>query len=55
MTVTATITSLAASAIRNIEVPLPTPEKLRIVTTLIEESEQAYTAAMEAARLRRRS
>ena len=53
MTVNATITSLAASAIRHIELPLPTPQQLRIVANLVEASEQAYTAAVEAARLRR--
>ena len=53
MTVNATITSLAASAIRDIEIPLPTPHQLKIVTNLVEASEQAYTAAVEAARLRR--
>ena len=53
MTVNATISSLAASAIRNIEVPLPTPQQLKILANLVEASEQAYTAAVQAARLRR--
>ncbi len=52
-TVNATISSLAASAIRDIEVPLPTPQQLKTVANLVEASEQAYTAAVEAARLRR--
>ena len=52
-TVNATISSLTASAVGEIEVPLPTPQQLRAITDLVEASEQAYTAAVEAARLRR--
>ena len=53
MTVNATITSLAASAISDIEIPLPTPQQLDLIAELVEASEQAYTAAVKAARLRR--
>ena len=53
MMVTATITSLAASSIGDIEAPLPTPHELKTVDNLVEASEQVYTAAIEAARLRR--
>ena len=53
MTVNATITSLAASAIRDIEVPPPTPQQLKTIANLVQSPEQAYTAAVEAAGLRR--
>ena len=53
MTVNATITSLAASSIRDIEVPLPTPRQLELVKSLVEASEEAYTSAVLVARLRR--
>ena len=53
MTVNATITSLAASAISDIEAPLPTPRQLELVASLVEASEEAYTSAVQVARLRR--
>ena len=53
LTVNATITSLAASAIRDIEVALPTPQQLELVAGLVEASEEAYTSAVRVARLRR--
>ena len=53
MTVNATLTSLAASSIRDIEVPLPTPRQLELVANLVEASEEAYTSAVRVARLRR--
>ena len=53
LTVNATITSLSASAVGEIQVSLPIPMELKTVANLVEASEQAYTSAVEAARLRR--
>ena len=53
LTVNATITSLSASALGEVEVPLPSPHQLDQVVRLVEASEEAYTSAVEAARLRR--
>ena len=53
LTVNATITSLSASALGEVEVPLPSPRQLDQVVRLVEASEEAYTSAIQAARLRR--
>ena len=53
MTVNATITSLAANSIWDIEVPMPTPRQLELVASLVEASEEASTSAVRVTRLRR--
>ena len=53
LTVSATVTSLSARSLGEIEVPVPTPRELDIVARLVEASEAAYGSAVEAARLRR--
>ncbi len=53
MTVSATITSLSASSLGEIEVPVPSERDLDAVARLVEASEAAYESAVEAARLRR--
>ena len=53
LTVNATITSLSAGAIADVEVPLPSSRQLAQVASLVEISEEAYTAAINVARLRR--
>ena len=53
MTVSATVTSLSATNLGEINVPVPSPRDLDLVTQLVESSEAAYTSAVEAARLRR--
>ena len=53
MTVSATVTSLSARSLGEIEIPVPSPRELDIVARLVEASEAAYGSAMEAARLRR--
>ena len=53
LTVNATITSLSASALGEVELPLPSPRQLDLVVRLMEASEEAYTSAVQAARLRR--
>ena len=55
MTVSATVTSLSASSLGEIEVPVPSQYELTMLVRLVEASEDAYTAAVEAARLRRES
>ena len=55
MTVSATVTSLSAGNLGEIEVPVPSQHELAILVRLVEASEDAYTAAIEAARLRRES
>ena len=52
-TVNATITSLSAGAIADVEVPLPSPRQLTQIANLVEASEEAYTAAINVAKLRR--
>lgn len=49
----ASIPSLPASAVAEIEVPLPPPAELHRFAELVEESEHAYEAGTRAARLRR--
>ena len=53
MTVSATVVSLSAQSLGEIEVPVPSPRELDAVARLVEASEAAYTAAVAAARLRR--
>ena len=53
MTVSATLKSLSASSLSEIEVPLPSARELDTVARLVEASETAYTESVEAARLRR--
>ena len=55
MTVSATVTSLSASNLGEIEVLVPFQHDLTMLVRLVEASESAYTAAVEAARLRRES
>ena len=53
MNVTATITSLSAKSLREIQIPIPSTHELDTIARLVEASEAAYTAAVEAARIRR--
>ncbi len=53
MTVSATITSLSAKSLGELEVPVPSERDLDAVARLVEASEAAYESAVEAARLRR--
>ena len=53
MTVSATLKSLSARNLGEIEVPVPSPRELDLVARLVEASEAAYNSAVEAARLRR--
>ena len=53
ITVSATITSLSARSLGEIEVPMPSERDLDMVAHLVEASEVAYESAIEAARLRR--
>ena len=53
LTVNATITSLSAGAIADVEIPLPSSRQLTQIANLVEASEEAYTAAINVAKLRR--
>ena len=53
LTVNATITSLSATSLGEVEVPVPSDRELDVVARLVEASEAAYASAVEAARLRR--
>ena len=53
MTVTATLKSLSAGSLGEIEAPIPSPRDLDTAARLVEASEAAYNSAVEAARLRR--
>ena len=53
ITVSATLKSLSARNLGEVEVPVPSPRDLDTVARLVEASESAYTSAVEAARLRR--
>ena len=55
LTVSSTMTSLSASNLGEVELPLPAPRDLERIALLVEASEEAYAAAVEAARLRRDS
>ena len=53
MTVTATLMSLSAKSLGEIEVPVPSARELDAVARLVEASEEVYAESVEAARLRR--
>ena len=53
VTVSSTVTSLSASSLGEIEIPVPSPRELSIVARLVEASEESYNSAVEAARIRR--
>ena len=53
MTVSATLKSLSARNLGEVQVPMPSPRDLDTVARLVEASEAAYASAVEAARLRR--
>lgn len=53
MTTTATLKSLTAKNLAQVEVPVPSPSQLDTVARLVEASEAAYASEVEAARLRR--
>ena len=53
MVASVTLSSLPPSALASLEVPLPSQSRLRKFAELIEASERAYSAAREAAELRR--
>lgn len=53
MTVSATVVTLSARSLGEIEVPVPSRRELDAVARLVEASEAAYDAAVAAARLRR--
>ena len=53
MTVTATLKSLSARSLGEIEVPVPSDRELDAVARLVEASEAAWTESVKAARLRR--
>ncbi len=52
-TITATLKSLSARSLGEIELPVPSPRDLDTAARLVEASEAAYNSAVEAARLRR--
>ena len=53
LVVSATVTTLSARSLGEVEIPVPTSRQLDVVARLVETSEQAYSLAVEAARLRR--
>ena len=53
MTVSATLKSLSARSLGEVQVPVPPPRDLDTVARLVEAAEAAYASAVEAARLRR--
>ena len=53
VTVSSTMTTLSASNLGEVAVPIPSPQQLDRIASLVEASEEAYSWAMEAARLRR--
>ena len=53
VTVTATLRSLSAKSLGEIEVPVPSARELDVVARLVEASEAAYAESVKAARLRR--
>ena len=52
-TVSATLRSLSARNLGEMEVPVPPPRELDVLARLVDASEAAYGSAVEAARLRR--
>ena len=55
MTSSATIMSLSARSLSEVEVPVPSPRQLDMIVRLVEASETAYAATVEAMRLRRQT
>ena len=53
MTVSATLKSLSARSLGEVQVPVPPPRDLDTVARLVEAAEAAYASSGEAARLRR--
>ena len=53
MTATATLKSLSARSLGEVEVPVPPARDLDMVAQIVEASEEAYTRSIEATRLRR--
>ena len=53
MTVSATLKSLSARSLGEVQVPVPPPRDLDTVAQLVEAAEAAYASSVEAARLRR--
>ncbi len=53
MTVSATLKSLSARNLGEIQVPVPSPRELDTTTRIVEAAAEAYASAVEAARLRR--
>ena len=53
LTFNATTTSLSARSVAEIEIPVPSQRELDGIARLVEASEDAYTEAMNAARIRR--
>ena len=53
LTVNRTITTLSATAVAEVEVPVLSPRQLDRVVQLVEASEEAYASAVEAAVIRR--
>ena len=53
MTASATVTSLSAGSVGEIEVLVPSERDLNAIARLLEASEAAYASAVEAARLHR--
>ena len=53
MTTSATLTSLSAKDLAEVEIPVPARRELDLIARLVEASEEAYAAEVEAARLRR--
>ena len=52
-TASATLKSLSAGSLSEVEVPVPSAQELNAVASVVEASEAAYAQAVEAARLRR--
>ena len=53
LTVSATVTSLSATNLKEVELTVPTPRELDRIARLVEVSEEAYEKTLEAAHLRR--
>ena len=53
LVVSATVTTLSARSLGEVEIPVPTNRELDAVARLVEASEEAYSSAVESARLRR--
>ena len=49
----ATIPSLSAAALGEVDVPLPTPKEMHLLADFVEASEEAYAASISVARLQR--